>query len=302
MRRDDSLWKGLLEDVFDDFLTFFFKEKAKIFDFDRGFEFLNNELAQLFPIDENAEHPVFVDKLVKVFTTEGKEEWVLVHVEVQGYNDKDFAQRMFTYFYRILDKYNKRVTCIAIFTGSQKKLVPDYYSYEFLGTENHFKYNVYKIIDQNRDELNNSDNPFALVILTVLNALHKGELGEEELLLLQTGIAKSLFQKNIPKPKIQAIFVFLRYYVHFDNPENISKFDKEINLFLKKNTTMGIEELLIERFEKKLLEKVKQEIVEEKDTTFVKSLLTSTDFDLQKIANIASVPYSFVEKVKASMQ
>ncbi len=64
---------------------------------------------------------------------------------------------------------------------------------------------------------------------------------------------------------------------------------------------MGIEQLLMDKFEKRL-EKAKQETAEEKNTDFVKSLLTSTDFDLQRIANIASVPYSFVESVKASMK
>jgi len=41
MKRDDTLWKAILEDLFDDFLVFFFKEDAKLFDLDRGFEFLD---------------------------------------------------------------------------------------------------------------------------------------------------------------------------------------------------------------------------------------------------------------------
>jgi len=41
MKRDDSLWKAILEDVFDDFLKFFFKEDARLFDFEKGFVFLD---------------------------------------------------------------------------------------------------------------------------------------------------------------------------------------------------------------------------------------------------------------------
>jgi len=50
---------------------------------------------------------------------------MLVHVEMQGYNDAEFSKRMFTYFYRILYKYNKRVTSIAILiTTANTCLVP----------------------------------------------------------------------------------------------------------------------------------------------------------------------------------
>ena len=96
-----------------DFLKFFFEDAEKLFDMERGFQFLDKELEQLFPTEE-IEAPKFVDKLVKVFTKTGEEDWILVHIEVQGYDDKDFAKRMFTYFYRILDKYGKPVTAIAI--------------------------------------------------------------------------------------------------------------------------------------------------------------------------------------------
>lgn len=71
--------QGILENVFNDFLRFFFEDAEKLFDLNKGFQFLNKELEQLFPA-ENIEHPKFVDKLVKVFTKEGKDKWILVHI------------------------------------------------------------------------------------------------------------------------------------------------------------------------------------------------------------------------------
>lgn len=41
---------------------------------DKGFQFFDKELEQLFPA-EDMQHAKFVDKLVKVFTKEGKDEW-----------------------------------------------------------------------------------------------------------------------------------------------------------------------------------------------------------------------------------
>ena len=314
MKRDDTLWKAILEDLFDDFLVFFFKEDAKLFDLDRGFEFLDKELEQLFPTEGDLAHPKFVDKLVKVFTKDGREEWVLVHVEVQGYKDADFAKRMFTYFYRIYDRYNKPVTCIAIFTDGNKNFRPAEFNYNFLGTKNNFSFNTYKIIDQDEDELRKSNNPFAIVILTVLIALQKGKVVEEELLTLKNGLLKALFRKEMLRSKILSLMTFLRLYVRFENAQIIAKFDYEIDLITDKHNTMGIVEFVLERAKNEGVETtearkdaafVKSLLIQmegaKKDAAFVESLLIQTDFSVERIAQIAYVTVAFVEEVKASL-
>jgi len=48
-RKNDQLWNSLLEDVFDDLLRFVFPEADKVFDMQRGFEFLDKELNELTP-------------------------------------------------------------------------------------------------------------------------------------------------------------------------------------------------------------------------------------------------------------
>ena len=70
---------------------------------ERGFEFLDKELAELDPQPDEEKDSRFADKLVKVYHRDGVEEWVLLHVEVQGdTKDRDaFAERMFTYFYYV---------------------------------------------------------------------------------------------------------------------------------------------------------------------------------------------------------
>jgi len=45
-RNNDILWKSLLEEVFDDLLMFIFPDAKKVFDFRRGFEFLDNRLLE----------------------------------------------------------------------------------------------------------------------------------------------------------------------------------------------------------------------------------------------------------------
>jgi hypothetical protein len=73
MKQDDILWKGIIEDMPSHFLRFFFPDAIELLDLNREFIFMDKELEQLFP-PEQAEHPRFVDKLMKVFTKDGKEE------------------------------------------------------------------------------------------------------------------------------------------------------------------------------------------------------------------------------------
>jgi len=329
MKRDDTLWKGILENVFDDFLRFFFPDADKLFDMEKGFEFLDKELEQLFPT-ENGESPKFVDKLVKVYTKTGKEQCILVHIEVQGYDDKGFAKRMFTYFYRILDKYGIPITAIAIFTDANLNFRPNVYEYEYLGTKNSFHFNTYKIIDQREELLTNSDNPFAIVVLTVLLALKKKKMDDAGLFELKYSLAKELLQRQFSKNKINNLMVFLQLYVKFADPEYNHKFEQALEVLTENKTTMGIQEMVLERAKKeglkrgmeeglekgmeqgmeqgmergikKGLEKGLEEGLEKKGYEVVKNLLESNRFTIEEVANFANVTEEFVLKVKSGLK
>ncbi|BAV06027.1 hypothetical protein SAMN05421788_10699 [Filimonas lacunae] len=126
VQKGDLLWKGIVEDLFADFLRFFFADADDKFDIDKGFEFLDKELHEITPAHE-LRHPRFVDKLVKLWYKDGAEKWLLLHVEVQGYVDNHFPARMFTYFYRIYDKFQQEITSLAIFTDNDDDYHPDRY-------------------------------------------------------------------------------------------------------------------------------------------------------------------------------
>ncbi|SEJ62189.1 conserved hypothetical protein (putative transposase or invertase) [Dyadobacter koreensis] len=293
MKRNDTLWKGILENIFADFLSFFFQESENLFDVEKGFQFLDKELEQLFPAEEILS-PKFVDKLVKVFTKSGNEEWILVHIEVQGYNDEDFGERMFTYFYRILDRYGKRLTSIAIFTDSHKNFKPSVYFYEYLGTKLSFQFNSYKVIEQNEEVLMGSENPFAMVILTVLLAIKKGKFGDEHLFQRKYSLAKMLLSKSMTKKKIDHLLIFLQHYVTFADPGYNVKFDKVIEELTKKRTAMGIRELVIDLAKKEGIVTGKEEVV--------RNLLLANRFTISEIANFASVTENFVLNIQQNLE
>jgi hypothetical protein len=263
----------------------------------KGFRYLDKELEQLFPV-ENGNAPKFVDKLVQVYTKQGKEEWILIHIEVQGYNDPHFARRMFTYFYRILDKYNKPVTAVAIFTGNNKKFHPAAYEYEYLGTKNTFQFNTHCIIDQDEQALANDDNPFATVLLTAMLAMKKKKLSDESLFSLKYTLAKNLLQKRFSRNKIDKLLIFLQLHVHFDNSAYNAKFDKAIQVLTNNGKTMGIREMVLDRAKKEGI----QQGFEKGKTEVVKNLLLTGEFTIVQIANFAGVTEAFVRKVKKGQQ
>ena len=58
--------------------------------------------------------PRRADQLVRVTGRNGAEDWVLVHVEVQGKSQPDFPHRMFVYHYRVYDLYSRPVVSLAV--------------------------------------------------------------------------------------------------------------------------------------------------------------------------------------------
>ena len=296
MKRNDLLWKAALEDLFDDFLKFFYPEADEFFDMEKGFEYLDKELDQLFPPEADNYAPRHVDKLVKVFTRNGLEEWILVHIEVQGYTDQDFAQRMFQYYYRILDKYNKPTTAFAIFADTDKNFHPQYYEREFLGTRIHYSFNTYKIIDQDNAGLEASNNPFAMAILSAKLALSRPGLKDQQLYDQAYGLAKLMINKQMPKEKIRKVITFLRYYLRFENPEMIAKFEQGIAVLTESNTKMGIEEFLLDQAKKEGRQQGIEEGIEKGiRETALKMKKSGIDVDL--ISNITGLSIDEIGKL-----
>ena len=306
-RHDDLLWKVILEDVFDDFLCFLNPDADTILDLNRGFEFLDKELEQLYPPENDEYSPKVIDKLVKVFTKTGQEEWILVHLEVQGQYRKDFPKRMFTYFSRIFDKHQKPVTAYAIFTEAEKTIRPNVFMVKFMGTSLCYTFNTFKISHQSDDDLQASNNPFALVVLTVKTVLAgkkiiNGQERDELLLELKIKLAKQLLNKRIAKEKIRALMNFLKYYVRFENPDINDKFEKELEILTERSSTMGIEEFLLDRATKQGEKKGLEKGLEQKSHAVVENLIKELGLSNEQAADIAEVSVEYVAKLRATLK
>ena len=176
-----------------------------------------------------------------------------MHVEVQGYKDRSFEERMFTYYYRIKDRYQREITAWAILTDPFKDYKPAEFNSNFLGTSLSYHFNAYKILEQDQKTLESSKNPFAIVVLTVLLSLKSKKLNEDQLIDLKMDLVRNLLQKGIPKKKINALLNFIQYYVRLNSNSNII-FENKLQQVTGKTYPMGIEQFLLER-ERKIGEK-----------------------------------------------
>ena len=189
----DLALKGIIEDLFDHFMLYFLPEIFAGMDHSVPPEFLDKELETLFPDSEP--HGRIADKLIKVRLTTGDDFFILIHIEFQGYEDSAFAGRMFTYYYRIFDRYRLPVEALAIFTGRRVTDVGAY-NYDGLTTRLDYRYKTFHINNLTEQTLLAGTNPFSLVMLA-LKKLDAGKKTPMRLFELKKEMINCIFDYEI---------------------------------------------------------------------------------------------------------
>lgn len=261
----DNAWKEALDAYFEPFMAFFFAGAHREIDWARGFEMLDKELQQITPKSERG-HRV-ADKLVKVWRTNGQEEWVLVHVEVQSQQERDFAERMFVYNYRLFDRYNRKVASFAILGDNRPAWRPDQFGYELWGTKIGIQFATAKLLDYAADEpaLEAHPNPFAVVVLAHLKTLETAH-DDEARRVSEVRLVKGLYERGFSAEQIRKLYRLIDGMMSLPKPlaimawKEIDDFAKEKNMPFMTGAELwahekarecllaGIEELLDLRF------------------------------------------------------
>ncbi|MEQ5803222.1 hypothetical protein [Halomonas sp. H10-9-1] len=198
----DSPWKEALEHYFPQFLELLLPEMHRDIDWQRPHEFLDKELQQVVRDSETGRR--HTDKLVKVFTLDGSETWVLVHVEVQGKADRHFNARMFRYYYRLQDKYpQRRITSVAILTDKGSHRAVGHHEQMLWQTRLSFTFPVVDLQrwQQDQSSLENSSNPFAVVVLTQLEA-HRTKGDDNARLVSKFSLMKRLYRRGYSRSEV----------------------------------------------------------------------------------------------------
>src|SRR5579872_5638932 len=167
----DSAWKELLDYYLKDCIDYCLPDVSVLIDWKKGWVSLDKELQVI--TKSTAASRCLVDKLFRVYLETGEEQWLLLHLEVQGEKEEEFPKRMFTYGYRIYDKYQRPVLSCAILTDSNKDWRPTNYKIGLAGSYLSSEFLIVKLIDfkSKTSDLEISNNPFASVILIQLSVI-----------------------------------------------------------------------------------------------------------------------------------
>jgi hypothetical protein len=204
----DSPWKEMLEHFFPHFLLFFFPDIHADVDWTRDVEFLESELQQITRGAATGKRRV--DKLVRVFLKTGEEQWVLVHVEVQGQRDDEFAERVYIYNYRIFDIFRRPVASLAVLTDDHPGWRPDSFSYSQWGVRAGLDFRSIKVLDwgEHWADLEQDPSPFAIVVMAHLKTLETRRAPADRK-AWKWSLTRMLYERGYGREQIINLFRFI---------------------------------------------------------------------------------------------
>lgn len=147
---------------------------------------------------------------MRVTLATGEERWIYIHIEVQGQRDADFAQRIFTYNYRLYDRYARPVASLAVLADDEEGWKPDSFGFEVLGCRHRLEFPVVKLIEfaDRLDRLETDPNPFALVTAAHLRTRQtKGD--PEARYQAKRGLVRLLYRHGWDRQRILDLFAVL---------------------------------------------------------------------------------------------
>jgi len=207
--KQDSSWRKILDKLLPEFLAFFFREIHQAIDFKKGFEFLDKELQKILPQEDDTDKRV-VDKLVKVFLRNGSEKWLFIHIEIQGYRERDFPARVYHCNYRIYDRFKEKVISVALLTDDDPTFRENVYRISQWGFELYFKFPLVKLLDYRHewDERERDPNPFAIATMAFLKTVEtKGN--NQKRYQWKKHFLLELYRRGMSRETIVALYDFI---------------------------------------------------------------------------------------------
>ncbi len=224
----DSPWKEALEQWFPECMALLFPDIYREIDWGVPYIFMDKELQKV--VRDGKLGRRYADKLVKVTTLDGTATWVLIHIEVQGDSETGFSHRMYTYNYRLYDRYQIDIVSLAVLADDTRSFRPGGFRRARWGCETEFRFPAVKLLDWAKDlpALEANDNPFAIVVLAQLNAILQRDGQQRKNAKLQ--LIRMLYHRGYDKQQILELFRVIDWILQLP-PELELQLEQDISRF-----------------------------------------------------------------------
>jgi len=227
----DNPWKEALSLYFQPFIAFFFPIIHDNINWERGYEFLDNELQQIVREAEIGFREA--DKLVKVWQNNGQETWILIHIEIQSQPQSQFAERMYVYNNRIFDRYRRPVVSLAILADEQASWRPQQFSYDLWGCHVSLEFPTVKLLDYDPETLSQNQNVFAPIIAAHLET-QKTRRNPQQRYQTKLNLIKGLYRRGLSRQDILELFRLIDWMMVLPERQQ-TNFRDEIQRFEEEN-------------------------------------------------------------------
>jgi hypothetical protein len=173
---------------------------------------------------------------------------------------------MYVYNYRIFDRYDRKVASLAVLTDRQATWRPSGYGYTLWGCKVGIEFPVVKLLDHEKqwDELEQSPNPFAIIVMAHLKAqaTYRDNQGR---LQWKFGFVKMLYNKGYSKEAILNLFRFIDWLMILPEElerrflEAVRQYEEEIKMpYVTSVERMGIQQGI----QQGILQTLREDVVE----------------------------------------
>jgi hypothetical protein len=288
----DAAWKDSLRLFFPHFLKMFHPGLASQADPSRPIRLLEQELRRIQRRAKVGKR--LVDVLVELPLLEGGEAWLLVHVEVQGRKDPEFPHRMWVYHYRAYDLYRRPVVSLAILADSSPLWKPSCYQQSNYGCNLSFEFPAFKLLElrSQLDDLESSDNPFALVVASHLRAQ---ETNPDSAMRLDRKVVlcRRLLNLGLSRDEVDGLFLIIDVILILESKLEY-RFDQEVQK-MENATELTVPNRWLEKGIKQGHKQGDKEAREE-----IAQRMIALDFELEVISKATGFPVDEIECLKAN--
>ncbi|MFM7818009.1 MAG: hypothetical protein ACKPGI_13695 [Verrucomicrobiota bacterium] len=159
----DGAWKEATEVFLPQIFQLLRPEIHRGIDWSRPPVYLDTELRKVSPDAEHGrQHP---DRLISVTRVDANAEDALLHLEAQSQQTPEMALRMFRYHTRLFELRGRPAVSLAILADDDPNWRPTFYEHGLWGCRTRFEFLSCKLLDFSDEELFESPNPIAKLIL-----------------------------------------------------------------------------------------------------------------------------------------